>query len=724
MRYNTVFLMGMLLALVLSITALAFSFPFPTDVAVPKTSSMIVVDALLNFTSEWNGSAVLVWYNPLSEVELDRVYILHNDSHYFFGAVLYDPDNVVDDYLTFLVNASGKLYKYPSIAVDSNGYPWIGYSKENVSAFPALEQYPMVTKSARNDGIWETDTGFPYLLNSDSGSIWYVSVIPLSDGKVYVAYSSSAYKQIYGRLWTGTAFSLQETISSVDVSSPMFFSGVGVGDTTHIVYSSIENTIIHAVRTETGWTTEAIEYSASDTSVVLTYNPATSNLLCFWHNNSHYYYKLYNSTTSSWGSRVDWIDESSEGTLSPYPLTVSYQAYEGNIIVTYVTGTSPPFNLKFANFTVVSYAVNNPPTALPFYPYNGSTLIVNSTVTFKWNFTDPDNDLQEAFCLQLDKNRSFISPLLTSDVITSLFNNYTCKLDLLPGKYYWRVKVWDNRGLNSSWSIVYHIYVNYGGVFNINKTSLINPVENKYFVVNKRHGINVTVWSPWHANNVTRIILRIGDIEFLYNISSNSVSVSRPDLVKNIEVQYYNSNGWGKAVLYFEPTWEFGGTYNLSIYSNDTKHNLVDEKLLTNYIRIINTTYLLKYELSKTSYLPNEEGKLYLTIAFTDTLEPAVEETIRINGNEYTTDANGKVTYTFTTPSRPGTYSISIDLAHGESYTISYQVVSPPTEAPAEIPYYIILLLILLILISMYFTVRTTSKSISPRPRRYLKLRS
>ena len=111
MRYNTVFLMGMLLALVLS-TALAFSFPSPTDIVVPKTSSTIVVDALLNFTSEWNGSAVLVWYNPLSEVELDRVYILHNDSHYFFGAVLYDPDHKGDDSLTLYVNASGKLYKY------------------------------------------------------------------------------------------------------------------------------------------------------------------------------------------------------------------------------------------------------------------------------------------------------------------------------------------------------------------------------------------------------------------------------------------------------------------------------------------------------------------------------------------------------------------------------------------------------------------------------------
>jgi len=110
MRY-TALLMGVLLALVLS-TTLVLSFPLPTDVVVPKTSSTIVVDASLDFTNEWNGSAVLVWYNPLSEVELDRVYILHNDSHYFFGAVLYDPDHKGDDSLTLYVNASGKLYKY------------------------------------------------------------------------------------------------------------------------------------------------------------------------------------------------------------------------------------------------------------------------------------------------------------------------------------------------------------------------------------------------------------------------------------------------------------------------------------------------------------------------------------------------------------------------------------------------------------------------------------
>ena len=113
-RSRSVFLLvvGVVLVGLLSGVAGAGSFPMPRELRVPKTVQTVVVDASLNFTSEWNGSAVLAWYSPLSEVELDRVYILHNGTHYLFGAVLYDPDHKADDSLTLYVNASGKLYKY------------------------------------------------------------------------------------------------------------------------------------------------------------------------------------------------------------------------------------------------------------------------------------------------------------------------------------------------------------------------------------------------------------------------------------------------------------------------------------------------------------------------------------------------------------------------------------------------------------------------------------
>ena len=83
-----------------------------SNVAVPETSATILVDAVINMSSEWNGSAVVTWYNPLDGEELDTVYLLHNDTHYLFAAVLYDPDPIDDDSLTLYVNWGSTIYKY------------------------------------------------------------------------------------------------------------------------------------------------------------------------------------------------------------------------------------------------------------------------------------------------------------------------------------------------------------------------------------------------------------------------------------------------------------------------------------------------------------------------------------------------------------------------------------------------------------------------------------
>jgi len=82
------------------------------SITVPETKSVIIVDGSLNMTSEWNGSAVVTWYNPLDGEELDTVYLLHNDTHYLFAAVLYDPDPVDDDSFTLYVNWGSTIYKY------------------------------------------------------------------------------------------------------------------------------------------------------------------------------------------------------------------------------------------------------------------------------------------------------------------------------------------------------------------------------------------------------------------------------------------------------------------------------------------------------------------------------------------------------------------------------------------------------------------------------------
>ena len=89
------------------------ALPEIPSVVVPETGNTISVDGVLDMISEWNDSVVVPWYNPLGAIELDRVYLLHNATHYFVGAVLYDPDHKTsDDTFYVYVSFGSEVYKY------------------------------------------------------------------------------------------------------------------------------------------------------------------------------------------------------------------------------------------------------------------------------------------------------------------------------------------------------------------------------------------------------------------------------------------------------------------------------------------------------------------------------------------------------------------------------------------------------------------------------------
>ena len=103
---------AVLIALLCLAIVNVYALPSLSDAKVSRTNMTVMVDGTLNMTSEWNGSTVVAWSNPLGEEELDTVYLLHNGSHYLFGAILYDPDNIDDDSLAIYVNWGVATYKY------------------------------------------------------------------------------------------------------------------------------------------------------------------------------------------------------------------------------------------------------------------------------------------------------------------------------------------------------------------------------------------------------------------------------------------------------------------------------------------------------------------------------------------------------------------------------------------------------------------------------------
>jgi len=109
-RLGVIIIAGLLLAIIPSTVVLAL--PEPENLVVPETSASIVVDGTLDMSSEWNGSAIIAWYNPLDGCELDRMYLLHNSTHYLIGGVLYDPDHKTDDTITIYIEWGNHTYKY------------------------------------------------------------------------------------------------------------------------------------------------------------------------------------------------------------------------------------------------------------------------------------------------------------------------------------------------------------------------------------------------------------------------------------------------------------------------------------------------------------------------------------------------------------------------------------------------------------------------------------
>ena len=127
-----------------------------------------------------------------------------------------------------LVLTSSESIKFPFIAVDSFGYPWIVYIIRTYGAV-------MAVKSSRNDGVWETESGFPQSLDGFGHPNVAGSIIPLTNGKMLAIYTEYS-GLIYARAWDGSSWlSKASTIYNIIVN-PAYHSAVAQGDDAHVVF--------------------------------------------------------------------------------------------------------------------------------------------------------------------------------------------------------------------------------------------------------------------------------------------------------------------------------------------------------------------------------------------------------------------------------------------------------------------------------------------------------
>jgi len=272
----------------------------------------------------------------------------------------------------------------PFVSVDSSGYAWIGYTDSVFSP-------PYVIKSGNNDGTWgTTPSGFPYKLSTLGYTTWKVSIIPLTSNKMLAVYGAKGYT-IKARRWTGSSWG-SEAATSQAMGGEGYFSAVAQGDNVHLAF--LRNRGYDIMYTRYSYSTndfrtiddavdKRIYRGATSTSAPVISISGNNTLYVFWAGYptaNHIYYNA-SSTGATWTPTVNWI---TDATLINDRLTSFYKEYGGNTGLAYTTGTSSPYNVRFA-YLVTALPDTTPPT---FSSTTTNTTLAGTAVNFSTIIAD------------------------------------------------------------------------------------------------------------------------------------------------------------------------------------------------------------------------------------------------------------------------------------------------------------------------------------------------
>jgi len=243
------------------------------------------------------------------------------------------------------------IKSFHSIAVDSEGYPWIGFLGVSDGNY-----YPMVIRSPYNDGTFP-ETVSAKILKTISDSGWRTIIVPLTSRRVVVMYNRDLLEPVYFRAWTGSSWKAERSTPH-GMNTTRLWSAVAQDDVVHLIFFREVSPALGYAKyyyasnslAETG----IDGWSSATIGISITIDPVTGDLYIFNGRTDTDYiqYKKYIASEGIWTDWIDWIDESAEQLTALYSLTSFYQAYEGYIGVLYRTKTESPYNVKFAFMSV------------------------------------------------------------------------------------------------------------------------------------------------------------------------------------------------------------------------------------------------------------------------------------------------------------------------------------------------------------------------------------
>jgi len=222
-----------------------------------------------------------------------------------------------------VIQDADKWFQSIIIAVDSEGYPWIGTRTSQAAPLPP-GNWAEVIKSSTNDGTWSTASGFPYRPDTVSGKRDIMFLVPLTSQKMYIIYvwsGAPATNPINGRLWDGSSWGSEETATTRQ-SHDASLSAVAYGDVVHVVYDERTTLdVYHLKRVAGTWTETSMGFVGAGTGFSLTVQQETGYLWVFYIKTNTIFYRRY---LTSWGAETTL--QTRTAAQSPYSMDSYYQA--------------------------------------------------------------------------------------------------------------------------------------------------------------------------------------------------------------------------------------------------------------------------------------------------------------------------------------------------------------------------------------------------------------
>jgi hypothetical protein len=263
-----------------------------------------------------------------------------NDTNVYYRRGLANADGTVTwtSEQTAVAYVANSMYR-PTIAVDSNGYPWITYGK-------AGNEFGWVTTSSTNNGTWTTKAGFPY--NFPNGSMFWMrpKILTLSSGKMYLLNTEWDLAAIpKGISWNGTAWGISEDILTETIPAENGFipsySATVCNDIVYFAWVDSTNRLKVVERSVAGtWSSISTITTGLNNTTVTQLTAVGDSVYLMWIDPTSKYiiYLARKTSDGDWSNIYEYKYDAASSLLSDYETTRSLSAIaSGNKLAVLVT---------------------------------------------------------------------------------------------------------------------------------------------------------------------------------------------------------------------------------------------------------------------------------------------------------------------------------------------------------------------------------------------------